>query len=145
MGVIALGSLIVACVKFIRAVIMYLQKQAEASGNKVAVKLLQILQCCVYCIEKCMKYITKNAYILHTIQGGNFCQCGIAVFGVLTSQPVILALMEVVSVGVCLLGKIFVCAVSTGIGYFLLIEQKKKGEISGYWVPLAIILVLSWV
>merc|ERR1711871_404052 len=145
MGVIALGSLIVACVKFIRAVIMYMQRQAEASGNKVAVKLLQILQCCVYCIEKCMKYITENAYILHTIEGGNFCKNGLGVFKVLASEPTILALMEVVSVGVCLLGKIFVCAVTTVIGYYLLAQQKQKGEISGFWTPLIIVFILAWV
>jgi len=67
MGSAAFGSLIIAIIKTIRAVIAYLQRQAKRSGNKLAMYLLACLQCCMWCLEKFMKFINKHAYILTAI------------------------------------------------------------------------------
>ena len=31
------------------------------------------LKCCIWCLEKFMKYITKNAYIIIAMYGKSFC------------------------------------------------------------------------
>ncbi|CAK0879407.1 unnamed protein product [Prorocentrum cordatum] len=54
LGSLALGSFLVALVKFIRYVLMYLEKNAKAQKNKVMVMVFKCLQCCLWCFEKCM-------------------------------------------------------------------------------------------
>ena len=60
MGTAGFGSLIIAIVKTIRAVIAYMQKQAKASKNKILEYLMCVLQCCMWCLEIFLK-IKKNA------------------------------------------------------------------------------------
>jgi hypothetical protein len=145
MGIIAFGSFVIAVVQFIRAVLLYIQKQAEASNNRVMVCLAKCLQCCMACVESCMKYITKNAYILHTIEGGGFCRSGIDVIGIIMSNMGLMSLMSIVSGGVCFIGKLFVCLFTTAVGYFLLTMDVEAGTISTWYLPLVIIFILSWV
>ena len=73
LGTAAFGSLIIAIIEFIRAIVAYVQKKAKDSGNKVAQYLLCTIQCCLWCMEKCMKFINKNAYIQTAIFGVSFC------------------------------------------------------------------------
>jgi choline transporter-like protein 2/4/5 len=52
MGSAAFGSLIIAIIKTIRAIVMYLQNKAKKSGNKAAQMVLCCIQCCMWCLEK---------------------------------------------------------------------------------------------
>lgn len=145
MGIIAFGSFVIAVVQFIRAVLLYIQKQAESTNNKLMVLLAKCLACYMACVERCMKYITKNAYILHTIEGGGFCRNGYAVIGLLMNNMSLMSLMALVSGGVCFIGKLFVCLFTTAIGYVLLDMDVKAGNIATWYLPLLIIFILSWV
>ena len=63
-GTAAFGSLIIAIIKTIRAIVAYIQKKAKKTKTcKVLVQVvLCVIQCCLWCVEKCMKFINKNAY-----------------------------------------------------------------------------------
>lgn len=74
MGTAAFGSFIIAVIKTIRAVVMYLQKKAKKSNNKIMQAILCCIQCCLWCVEKCMKFLNKNAYIQTAIFGYSFCK-----------------------------------------------------------------------
>merc|ERR1711988_1880560 len=78
-GSVAFGSLIIAIIKFIRAVIAYIQskcnKAADKAGaiGKMVKMVLCLIQSCLWCMEKCMKFINRNAYVLIAIHGISFC------------------------------------------------------------------------
>jgi hypothetical protein len=74
LGTAAFGSLIIAIIKTIRAVIAYLQNQAKKSKNKALQMVLCAIQCYMWCLEKCMKFLNKNAYIQTAIYGYSFCK-----------------------------------------------------------------------
>ena len=66
-GTAAFGSLLIAVVQFIRSFLLYVQKQynkhaAPCTKTLVAV-LCCIIQCWLWCLECCLKFISKNAYI----------------------------------------------------------------------------------
>lgn len=50
-----------------------IKKLEKQNGASWAVFLLKCLSCCLWCFEKCMKYINKNAYIEIAIYGYSFC------------------------------------------------------------------------
>ena len=52
LGTAAHGSLIIAIIKTIRAVVAYMQKKAKKSGNRIAQLFFCCVQCCLWCLEK---------------------------------------------------------------------------------------------
>lgn len=63
LGSLAFGSLILAVIQTIRAVLMYMQRTLKRYDNRVAQSLLTALQCCCGCVESIVKLVDKNAYI----------------------------------------------------------------------------------
>jgi len=65
MGSIACGSLILAIVWTIKAILTYLAKKlGEASGDNCCVKcLIGCCMCIVNCFDRFIRYLTQNAYI----------------------------------------------------------------------------------
>ncbi|CAM9698239.1 unnamed protein product [Ectocarpus sp. 4 AP-2014] len=72
-GTAAFGGLIVAIVEMIRAILTYIQKKAEKSGNKVVQYIACCCVCCFWCLENCLRFINKNAYVQTAIFSTNFC------------------------------------------------------------------------
>ena len=105
-GTVAYGSLVIAIIKTIRAVIAYLQKKAKKSGNQLLQYILCMIQCCMWCLEKCMKFLNKNAYIQTAIYGYSFCKACRSAFFLIARN--ILRIIAVSYVGdfVLFLGKV---------------------------------------
>lgn len=106
MGTAAYGSLIIAIIQTIRAVLTYLQKKAKKSGNKILEYVLCTLQCCMWCLEKCMKFLNKNAYIQTAIYGYSFCKACRAAFFLIARNILRVTAVSMVSDFVLLLGKV---------------------------------------
>jgi len=63
LGTAAFGSLIMAIIKTIRVVLTYIQKRATKSKLRLANVILRVLACLLWCLEKCLKFVNKQAYI----------------------------------------------------------------------------------
>lgn len=65
LGSIAFGSFIIAVVQFIRLIFEYYRKKIQAANKDNPV--IKFLLCCtsylLACLERCVKFISKNAYI----------------------------------------------------------------------------------
>jgi len=105
-GTAAFGSLIIAIMATIRAVIAYIQSKAAKSKNRIAVAVLCCIQCCLWCIEKCIKFLNKNAYIQTAIHGYSFCKACRSAFFLLLRNILRVAAVNMVSGFVLALGKV---------------------------------------
>lgn len=121
MGTAAFGSLVIAIIKTIRAVIAYLQKQAEQQKNKVMEYVLCVCQCCMWCLEKCMKFLNKNAYIITAIYGYSFMKSARVAFFTLLRNILRVSAVSLVSDFVLLLGKLFVPMGTVFILYLIMV------------------------
>ena len=65
LGSLAMGAFLIALVQFIRIIFEYYKKQIQKANkdNKVIKAILCITSCCLDCLERFIKFITKNAYI----------------------------------------------------------------------------------
>lgn len=106
LGTAAFGSLIIAIIKTIRAVIAYMQRKAKQSGNKLAQYVLCMIQCCMWCLEKCMKFLNKNAYIQTAIYGYSFCKAARKAFFLILRNILRVAAVNMVAEFVLFLGKV---------------------------------------
>lgn len=75
LGSIAFGSFLIALIQFIRIIFEYYKSKIEKfNKNNPAIKVILCLtSCCLDCLERFIKFITKNAYIQMAITGKNFC------------------------------------------------------------------------
>ena len=75
LGSLALGSFLVALVQLIRLAVEYVDRKTKAAqdSNKLAKAAMCMCKCCLWCLECCMKFITRQAYLMMAIVGENFC------------------------------------------------------------------------
>ena len=106
LGTAAFGSLIIAIILTIRAIIAYIQKKAKKSGNKLLQYIMCCLQCCMWCLEKCMRFLNKNAYIQTAIYGYSFCKAARKAFFLVLRNILRVAAVNMVAEFVLLLGKV---------------------------------------
>lgn len=88
----------------------------ENSQNKVGAWILKGCQFCLACFEGFIQYMSKNAYVIISINGSSFCIAGKRAFQLLSSNA--LRVLAINSVGdfVLLLGKVFVVTATVLIG-----------------------------
>lgn len=89
LGSVALGSLLVAVVQFVRFLFEYMDAQCKRikDGSRLASLLLACTRCCLWCFEQCLKFITSYAFVFVALNGDSFCVACKDTFGLLTSYP----------------------------------------------------------
>jgi hypothetical protein len=117
---LAFGAFILAVVQFIRYWLMYLEKQAAAQKNRVMVLIMKVLQCCMWCLEKCIKFLNKNAYIQVAIMGTNFCVSAKNAFMLITRNFLRFGVVATLGSIIHFLGFIFIMVFTCLLGYFIL-------------------------
>jgi hypothetical protein len=74
LGSIALGSMIIAICQTIRVIFEYYRRKIQSAyPSKVVKAILCMTSYLLWCLEKCIKYITQNAYIQVAVTSENFC------------------------------------------------------------------------
>ncbi|KAL5263312.1 hypothetical protein ACHWQZ_G008631 [Mnemiopsis leidyi] len=141
LGTVAFGSCIIAIIQLIRTILAYIQNKTKDSQSEVVKYLLMCLQCCLWCFEKVMKFINRNAYIYTAFKGSNFCTSCKKVFGLLMSNLVRVGVINCVGSFILFIGKFLVVMVTGILGYFML----SKDEQIEYWaIPVLIASIFAF-
>ncbi len=83
LGTVAFGSLIIAIIRMIRTVLSYVESKLKMYNNDLTKCLLCVCQCCLWCLEKFMRFINRNAYIMCAMKSTNFCTSALEAFNLL--------------------------------------------------------------
>ncbi|CAN0423665.1 unnamed protein product [Ascophyllum nodosum] len=121
-GTAAFGSLIIAVIKMIRTVLTYIQKRLETSHNRVARAILCCMQCFFWCLEKCVKFINKNAYVQVAIFSTSFCQSAKNAFWLIARNLGRVGAVTVVTDFVSFIMKLVISLGSAGATYVFLLN-----------------------
>jgi len=143
LGTCAYGSLIIAIIQVIRAIIARAQREARKANSKIAQAILCCCQCCFCCLERCMKFLNKNAYIQTAIFSTPFCKSARKAFFLIVRNAARIAALTYVSAAVLIVGKLFISAVTTVIAYYVLLEKLVQ-DLNSVGAPLAIIFLISY-
>ena len=115
-------------------VIAYLQRKAKQSGNKLAMLVLAIIQCCMYCVEKCMKFMNQTAYIQIAIWGISFCSAAKKAFWLIARNVLRIMAVSIVSQFVLILGKLFI-TIATTMLFYQVVTQQLGDQMNGIFFP----------
>lgn len=112
-GSLAFGAFIIAVVQLIRMMLEYIDYKLKDSENKVAKCLVKCLRCCFWCLEKFLKFLNTNAYIMISVYGKNFCWSAKEAFKLLMRNILRVAVIDKVTDFIIFVGKM---VVTVGMG-----------------------------
>jgi len=119
-GSLAFGSLILAIIVWIKWFLTFLAKQAKQNKNKVMEVVFKVLAYVVWCFEKCMKFLNKNAYIQIALMGTNFCKSAKAAFWLIARNILRFGVIAILSHIVHFIAMVLICGLTAILGYFIL-------------------------
>ena len=89
LGSLAFGALLVALVQFVRLVFEWVDQQTKRlqQGSETAKVAIKCTRCCLWCLERCLQFITGYAYIFVALNGDSFCTAAHDTLRLLTAYP----------------------------------------------------------
>jgi len=99
LGSLAFGSLLVAIVAMPRIVLEYIVQRYKLEEQNSAVKvIIWVVRCLLWCLHKCVEFLTEYAYVYVAITGSSFCSSAKSPFQLIAKYPVQVALDKMASV-----------------------------------------------
>lgn len=142
-GTAAIGSLIIAVIRLIRALIAKLQKKAQEMDNKVGQCILCCCQCCLWCFEKFMRFLNKNAYVQTAIFGTSFCTSAKnAFFLILRNAKRVAGISYVLSVLIWI-SRLFIALLTAGLSYIVM-EREIEEQLHSLFGPTVLVFIISY-
>ncbi|KAM9784405.1 choline transporter-like protein 2 isoform X1 [Syngnathus typhle] len=148
-GTLAFGSLILSIIQIIRVLLEYLDHKLKGAHNKFTRFLLCCMKCCFWCLEKCIKFLNRNAYIMVAIYGKNFCTAARDAFFLLMRNIIRVAVLDKVTDFLLFLGKLLIVGLVGVFAFFFFSGRVKAFEDTAphlhyYWVPILTVVVGSY-
>ena len=150
LGSVAFGSLIVAICQFLRVCLEYLDKKTQGLQDKNCMLkfIFKVTRCCLWCFEKCIRYITRKAYIVIAIKGSNFCSATVTVFHLLASHGGTMGFVNLLCAVLMIIGKFLIVAGCVVLGFLLFRYDQSytTGDkaLSSTLLPLILTGLLAW-
>ncbi|XP_030636989.1 choline transporter-like protein 2 isoform X2 [Chanos chanos] len=148
-GSLAFGSLILSIIQLIRVLLEYLDHKLKGAQNKFAKFLLCCLKCCFWCLEKFIKFLNRNAYIMVAIYGKNFCTSARDAFFLLMRNVIRVAVLDKVTDFLLFLGKLLIVGLVGVFAFFFFSGRVEAFDpatphLNYYWVPILTVIVGSY-
>uniref|UniRef100_A0A3Q2YAV5 Choline transporter-like protein n=1 Tax=Hippocampus comes TaxID=109280 RepID=A0A3Q2YAV5_HIPCM len=148
-GSLALGALILSVVQMIRIGLEYLDQKLKGSQTAFARFVMSCLKCCFWCLERFIKFLNRNAYIMIAIHGKSFCTSSKDAFFLLMRNILRVAVLDKVTDFLLFLGKLLIAGTVGALAFFFFTRKIPviKGEaptLNYYWVPLVMVILLSY-
>jgi choline transporter-like protein 2/4/5 len=151
MGTIAFGSLLVAIIQLIRYIAAYIQARAARlkKDNRMIKVIFCIVHCFLACVETCVKFISRNSYIMCALYGDNFCVSTKLAFFALASNLAQVATVTFLGDIIKRLGQ-FMIASMAGLSCWMYLDNTPayrfggSKELSSFIWPVSLAMVLAW-
>jgi Plasma-membrane choline transporter len=154
-GTAALGALLIATLQFLRWMLTYIEHnivQGKGNGADNTVNCLRksvicLLTCCLYCLEKVIKFISKQAYIQTAIHGEPYIKGAINAFYTIARNIFSVGGVQVISGMAIVIGKIFVSAIC-GVSAFYIFASgwlKFQNQMKDIIAPTFLVLLIAYI
>ncbi|XP_036269939.1 choline transporter-like protein 4 isoform X3 [Pipistrellus kuhlii] len=151
-GSLAFGALILTLVQMVRVILEYIDHKLRVAQNPVARCIMCCFKCCLWCLEKFIKFLNRNAYIMIAIYGKNFCVSARDAFMLLMRNIVRVVVLDKVTDLLLLFGKLLVVGGVGVLSFFFftgrlvgLGKDFESAPLNYYWLPILISVVGAYV
>lgn len=150
LGTVAFASIIMAIVTFVRYLAAYVQRRLQALGkdNRVIRIVFCAVQAFLYCVQRCVEYVTRYSYIYTAMYGEPFCTATKMAFKTMASNIAQIALVTFLGDLIQRFGQILITIIA-GLTCWIWIdsaEYELGGDLQLYSkvTPIAMSMFLAW-
>ncbi|TMW63232.1 hypothetical protein Poli38472_002173 [Pythium oligandrum] len=154
LGSLCFGSFIIALVQLLRILLEYVDHQTKElqQGNRFVKVAFLPVRCCLWCFEKCLKFLSKNAYIFIAMRGNSFCSASVASFKLLFKNIARVAVVNSISFFLLLLVKTTITLTVAGVVFVALSNASASSQlkvlgaepVTSPMAPVLVASILSW-
>ncbi|KAI9562773.1 hypothetical protein GHT06_010227 [Daphnia sinensis] len=109
LGTVAFGSLIIAIIRSIRVLLEYLDRKVrEYSDTCCSRTMMCLCKCCFWMLERFMRFVNRNAFVLCAINGTGFCQSASEAFLLLLRNVARVAVLDKVTDFLLFIGRLVI-------------------------------------
>merc|ERR1712048_207215 len=123
------------------AFVAYMEKTMGEKKTKLQKMLFKLLHCCLWCAEKCMDKISRNALIFTAIYGHALCPAAFSSFKLIWRNLARTAAISMVSGFIGMLGKLCIVLFTCAICVLLLSEAT---DVNFIFTPIVVIFFISY-
>ncbi|KAK2830575.1 hypothetical protein Q5P01_018506 [Channa striata] len=150
-GSLAFGALILTLVQLARIILEYIDHKTRAAQNPVARFIFCCMKCCLWCLEKFIKFLNRNAYIMIAIYGKNFCVSAKNAFMLLMRNIIRVVVLDKVTDVLLFFGKLLVVG-GVGVLSFFFFSGRirlpgnvfRSETLNYYWMPIITVVFGSY-
>lgn len=141
MGTLAFGSLVITICRIIRVILEFIDQKLKKYDNEVTKCLLCCCKCFFWCLEKFLRFLNKNAYIMCAIHGKPFCTSARDAFNLLMRNFLRVIALDKVTEFLFFLTKVLI-TVGMGVATYFYFENDQFGvELHYVHVPVIIVMI----
>ncbi|XP_006041946.3 choline transporter-like protein 4 [Bubalus kerabau] len=144
-GSLAFGALILTLVQIARVILEYIDHKLRGAQNPLTRCILCCFKCCLWCLEKFIKFLNRNAYIMIAIYGKNFCVSAKNAFMLLMRNIVRVVVLDKVTDLLLFFGKLLVVGGVGVLSFFFftgripsLGKNFENPQLNYYWLPIMV-------
>ncbi|XP_050303198.1 choline transporter-like protein 1 isoform X1 [Anthonomus grandis grandis] len=144
LGTVALGSLLISIVRFIRILVAFTRKiSKKIEGWYLEKVCVYCCSCFLWLFEKVLSIATAHAYVITAMYGYPLFTAGKEAFKHITAKPIRLAAINNIGDFVLFLFQLLVVACTVAMGTYLF-KREERG-IHHIWVPLVLSALFSYI
>ncbi|XP_069775693.1 choline transporter-like protein 4 [Narcine bancroftii] len=150
-GSLAFGALILTIVQVIRIILEYLDHKLKNVHNPVTKFIMCCLKCCFWCLEKFIKFLNRNAYIMIAVYGKNFCVSAKNAFKLLMRNIIRVVVLDKMTDLLLFFGKLLVVGGVGVLAFFFFTGRITIPDptfqtpvLNYYWLPILTLVVGSY-
>jgi len=140
-GSLAFGSLIVTICQLLRLAIEYFDEKTKDVQNTAVKFLICCMKCCLWCFEKFIKYINRNAYVMIQIHSYSFLEGCYKSFDLILRNIVRASTINWVGDFTLFLGRILISSI---VGFLSVLYFMKDKNTTYFAIPSAIVTLLAF-
>jgi choline transporter-like protein 2/4/5 len=154
LGSMAFGSLVLAVVEVLVAVLEFLDEQTKTGKQQNAVIkiVMKCCKCCLMCFERCIKFVSSYAYIFVFMQNTGFCMACYRTWRMMSAYPLQLSINKIVQRVLFAMQSITVPLICTAWAYASFLKSTAQtsqfltsDNVIGAMVPASMVFILSLV
>eukprot|EP00963_Diacronema_lutheri_P002214 scaffold148_cov341-Pavlova_lutheri.AAC.22 len=145
-GSLALGSLIVALVVFVRMLLRYMERRMKAwkTSNPASRWLICCVDCCLWLVQKFVEFTNRNAYIVVAVDGVSYIRAAFRALRIIVGNVLRVAAVNIIGDTFLLIGKVAITAFS-GFVAFLMLQNSSytqgSNQVSSPLLPVIAVLL----
>ncbi|KAH3758480.1 solute carrier family 44 protein member 2 [Pelomyxa schiedti] len=141
LGSMAFGSLILAIIQFLRILLKQFEDKMRRFNTQATKCLMRCLHCLLWVMERIVKFLNRNAYIMIAMKSQNFCRAASRAFILITSNILRVGVVSGISSFLLFVMNILVVGITTTAAAYAMYRMPDLH----YWViPVVIVGVLSY-